>query len=68
MMADPEMAQQMMAAANQMLGGGDDGLDMGALAAQAQQLAQQDPELLAQLQKGLTAPGDDSDDGDGGQD
>ena len=60
MMADPAMAQQMMQAASQMMGGG---LDMSALAEQAQQLAAQDPELVERLKQHVDgAEGDDEDD------
>ena len=60
MMADPAMAEQMMQMACQMMGGlqQGDGLDMNAIAEQAQKLAGDNPELVERLQQQL-ADGDD---------
>ncbi len=71
MMADPAAAEQMMQAAAQMMGGmpglGSEGgaLDMSALAAQAQQLAEDDPELVARLGEHLGRGTKDGDGDDG---
>ena len=70
MMADPAAAEQMMQAAAKMMGGMPDlgaeggALDMSALAAQAQQLAEDDPELVARLGKHLGGAKEDGKDGD----
>jgi hypothetical protein len=53
MMADPEMAERMMAAAAQMLGSTGGGLDLSELAAQAQRVVEDDPELAERLAKEL---------------
>lgn len=61
MMADPAMAEQMMQAAAQMMGGmpPEGGLDMSALTKQAQQLAEDDPELVERLKQHMTDDGED---------
>jgi hypothetical protein len=55
MMADPAMAQQMMQAASQMMGGAEapGGFDMNTLAEQAQGLMKEQPELVERLKNQL---------------
>ncbi|MCA9625762.1 MAG: hypothetical protein KC731_42360 [Myxococcales bacterium] len=67
MMGDPAMQSQLMAAAQQLMGqmgGQGGGLDLGALAAEAQKVLASDPELAARMKDGLGG-GKDGDDGDG---
>ena len=57
MMSDPAMASQMMEIASQMMTGAQAGgsFDMGAIAAQAKQLAEDDPALVERLKQQLGA-------------
>ncbi len=60
LLADPERSRELMEAAAQMMGGG---MDLGALAAQAQKMAEQDPELVKRLERQLGGDDDEEEEG-----